>query len=200
MARKGGGVRGQTRSGPMVRGGRREAGTKMGDKARERLRAAHALASDGDHAGASAELTELAGIARKRGLHRIAVHLGTRAAAQAARAGDRDGVIAAAEVAIADAKLDGDKPRSARAFGRIIKALRAGDHDEAAERVAAKVRSELGVAAKAPSGDGPAVNRAMRRHLPKACPTCGTKVSADGVDFNDDGSVDCTVCGGVLKG
>jgi hypothetical protein len=188
------------RSGPLVRGGRREAGIKMGDKARERLRAAHAQAKAGDHAGAAAELRELAGIARKRGLHRIAVHLGTRSAAQAAKAGDRDAVVAATADAIADAKLDGDKPRSARAFGRVLKALRAGDHEEAAERVAAKVRSELGVAAKAPSGDGPPVNRAMRRHLPKTCPTCGDKVGADSVDFNDDGSVDCGTCGGVLKG
>lgn len=172
----------------------------MGEKARERLRDAHQRASEGDHAGASAELVELAGIARKRGLHRIAVHLGTRAAAQAVKAGDAESMKAITEDAIADAKLDGDKPRSARAFGRILAALKAGDHGDALEHTAQRVRTELGVAAKEPTGDGPPVNRAMRRHLPKACPTCGTQVTAEGVEFNDDGSVDCTVCGGVLKG
>ena len=198
MARQGR-LKGGMRSGPLVRGGRREAGTRLGDKARERLRAAHALASDSNHAAAAAELGELAAIARKRGLHRIAVHLGTRSAAQSARGGDLPAVTATAALAIQDAKADGDKPRSARAFGRVLNVLRDGEQAEAADALAAQVREGLGVAAKA-AKEGPTVNRAMRRTLPKSCPTCSVRVSADAVDFNDDGSVDCGVCGGVLKG
>ena len=191
-------LKGGMRSGPMVRGGRREAGTRLGDKARERLRAAHDLAKGGDHAAAATELRELAAIARKRQLHRIAVHLGTRSAGQAARGGDLESVQAAAELAIQDAKADGDKPRSARAFGRLLNALRGAEHNDAAEIIATQVREGLGVAAKA-STEAQTVNRAMRRGLPKVCPTCGTKVASDGVDFNEDGTVDCGVCGGVLK-
>jgi len=192
-------LKGGMRSGPNVRGGRREAGTRLGDRARERLRGAHDLATSGDHEAAAAELSTLAGIARKRGLHRIAVHLGTRAAAQHVRAGDLAAMNAAADQAIDDAKADGDQPRSARAFGRVVQLLASGDHEEAAEALSSRVREGLGVAAK-PPGDGPTVNRAMRRSLPKKCPTCETRVRAESVDFNDDGSADCGVCGAVLKG
>lgn len=188
------------RSGPMVRGGRREAGTKLGDKARERLRQAHELATDGKHGEAATELEAMASIARTRGLHRIAVHLGTRAASQATRAGDFDGAAALTRAAIADAKADGDKSRTGRAFGRVIKALQGADQADLAGTLAVEIREGTGVVAKAAEGEPASVNRAMRRRLPKACATCGSKVDGDAVSFNEDATVDCPVCGGILKG
>ncbi len=184
----------------MVRGGRREAGTKLGDMARERLRGAHELATAGSHAEAAAELGAMAEIARGRGLHRIAVHVGAGAASQAAKAGDFDGAARFTRAAIEDAKADGDKPRTARAFGRVIRALQDADQGELATTLGAEIRAGAGIGAKVADGEPAKVNRSMRRSLPKACPTCGSKVDADAVVFNEDASVDCPVCGDVLKG
>lgn len=184
----------------MVRGGRREAGTKLGDKARERLRGAHELATSGKHGEAAEELGAMAEIARKRGLHRIAVHMGTRAASQASKAGNFDQAAELTRAAIDDAKADGDKPRTAQAFGRVIRALQAADQGELASTLGGEIRAGTGIGAKVAEGEPAAVNRAMRRRLPKACPTCGSKVDAKAVSFNEDSSVDCPVCGGVLKG
>lgn len=186
------------RAGPLVRGGRREASTKLGDKLRERLRAAYALADRGASAEAAAELGEVAGIASGRGLNRIAVHVGVRAALHAARANDLDAARNWATAAIAAAKAEGDKARSARAFGLLIRGLRA-DHPAVAEELAQQVRAGVGIAAKEEAGEAPKVNRAMRRHLPKACPTCDAPVDPEQVAFNEDASVDCPVCGDVLK-
>ena len=184
----------------MVRGGRREAATKLGEKARERLRGAHQLATQGDHAAAADEFAAMAAIARKRGLHRIAVHVGVRAATQATKAGNFELATSLTRDAIDDAKAAGDKPRAARAFGRVIRALREADQAELASTLADEIRASIGVGAKVSEGEPAKVNRAMRRRLPKACPTCGSKVDADAVSFNEDGSVDCPVCGSVLKG
>lgn len=183
-----------------MRGGRREAGTKLGDKARERLRSAHGLATSGEHGEAATELGAMAEIARTRGLHRIAVHMGTRAATQAAKAGNFDQAAELTRAAVADAKIDGDKPRTAHAFGRVIRALQAAEQGELASSLGSEIRSGTGISAKVAEGEPAAVNRAMRRRLPKACPTCGSKVDGAAVSFNEDSSVDCPVCGGVLKG
>ena len=183
-----------------MRGGRREAGTKLGEKARERLRRAHQLATDGDHGAAASELGAMAEIARNRSLHRIAVHMGTRGATQAAKAGQFDQAAELTRAAIEDAKADGDKPRTARAFGRVLRALKAADQGDLASTLAGEIRTGTGISAKVEEGQPAAVNRAMHRRLPKACPTCGSKVDAAAVSFNEDASVDCPICGAVLKG
>ena len=51
-----------------------------------------------------------------------------------------------------------------------------------------------------PSKPGAAVNRKMRRGLPKVCSTCGAPVESAKIEFEEDGSADCRYCGAVLTG
>ena len=68
----------------------------------------------------------------------------------------------------------------------------------AADEVEAAVRAQIGVTPRQP--EEVAVNRSMRRHLPARCSACGAGVDAEQVRFNEDGSVDCEVCGSIVTG
>lgn len=178
-------------------GGRRTEGGKLGERAKARLQEAHALLADGAHGDAAAAFDEMAGIALGRDMPRVACRLAVRGAQGHAHAGDAEAMRASAARALEAARLDNDKSRSARTFGDLVATLRETGQDELAEQVAQAVREGLGAAPR-PRGEPPTVNRAMRRNLPKRCDGCGVKVDADRVEWNDDGSVDCGVCGSTL--
>lgn len=189
-------------AGPMRRGGRRGQAGALGDVARQRLREAHQLLEDGQNAEAADLFARMAGVARDRGMPRMATHLSARGAAAHARAGNAAGFREQARDAISDAKLDGDKDRAARTFGALLAEVRDSPLAEAAPELEAEVRSQLGVVPRAaPEGEGEGtVNRSMRRHLPQQCASCGAPVSGAKIRFNDDGSIDCPYCGSLLTG
>lgn len=189
-------------SGPIRRGGRRAGAGALGDVARQRLHEAHELMAGGQFPQAAALFARMAGVARERGMPRMAAHLAARAAAAHARAGDAAGFQEMASAAIADARVDGDKDRAARDFGILAEVVRDSPLASAADELEAAVRSQLGVAPRAPAAaaEGGPVNRSMRRHLPQACVSCGAPVSGAQLRFNDDGSVDCPFCGSLMTG
>ncbi len=168
--------------------------------ARQRLREANELLDGGQYAEAGDKLTSMAGVARERGMPRTATHLAARAAGAHARAGDAAGFRELLRAALSDAKVDGDKDRAARTFGALLAVVRESPLASVADDLEAEVRNQLGVLPRAAEGEGATVNRSMRRHLPQACATCGAPVVGAQIRFNEDGSVDCPLCGSVLTG
>jgi hypothetical protein len=185
-------------AGPVVRGGRRGGGG-LGPRAREQLASARALAQSGQHAEAAAAYTRMAGIARERGMPRMAATLSARAAESHARAGDRQGLVAATEAAIGDAKIEADADHASRTFGDLLSSLKETEFAGAAPEMEGAIRQALGVAPTPPPAEGtPAVSRSVRRHLPTACDACGAPVSSAELRFNDRGDADCPYCGSIL--
>jgi hypothetical protein len=178
-------------------GGRRTEGGKLGERAQEKLREAHQLMKDGQFEAAAERLEAMAQVAHKREMPRVTCWLAVRAARAHARGGNADGIERAVRHAIAAARLDNDKSRSARTFGGLVAVLRETGHDEMADRLADKVREAVGAAPRA-RAEAPTVNRAMRRNLAKRCGGCGIAVDPDQVEWNDDGTADCGICGSTL--
>ncbi len=186
-------------TGPVRRGGRRKAEHRLGDVARRRIQEAHEHLAAGEATEAADKFARTSRVADEREMPRVAAHLGAHAALAHAMADDREGFAAALDEAVAAAKKDADKDRSARLFGRILARVAETPLADAVEETRAALRTQLGVTPRAPSAD-PSVNRSMRRHLGKRCATCGAEVSEASIAFNDDGSVDCERCGSLLTG
>lgn len=186
--------------GPAVRGGKRIQEQKFGPGARAMVMEAHTQAADGRHAEATAAFAKVAGIARERGLYRMATFLGLQAALAAAKGGDQAGFVAHAEDAIGAAKLEGDAGFSSRAFGALVAALPETPFAAGAASFADAVTEAVGVRPSAAIADATTAeaSRAWRRHLPDACDACGGSVSAADIVFTEDGTADCTWCGSVL--
>lgn len=184
----------------MRRGGRRRASNRLGDVARQRLKEARGHYREGRYGEAAALFERMAGVARERDMPRVAVHLGARAAACHAQLGDAAAFETWLGHAISDAQHEGDRDRAARTFGRLVQALKESPLSEQASDVVQTVRSQLGVVPRAPELSTAPVNRSVRRHLPQKCANCGAPVNADDVEFNEDGSVDCETCGGLVSG
>ncbi len=183
----------------MRRGGRRSAENRLGAVARQRMMEGNQLFRSGDYAAAAERFERMAPVARDRGMPRVAAHLSVRAAASHAKLGAQAAFDTWLDHAIADAKQDGDKERSSRMFGKLLKVVRDSPLAGQADALEQKVRSQVGVPPKVPEGEV-VVNRSMRRHLPSKCAACGAPVEADEVEFNEDGSVDCDHCGSILQG
>lgn len=203
MGKRGRGQPGRGRmgagTGPLRRGGRRGGGAvALSTAAQERLAEASALAAAGDHSAAAEAFARLAQVARDKARPEMAAHFGARAAANSARGGDTDALRAHTQAAVTDAKVQGDKDRSARLFGQLVSAVRDSAAAEIADELEAQLRAQLGVAPRKQEGEAPVVNRAMRRQLPAACSACGTGVQADLVVFHSEAGADCADCGSPL--
>lgn len=184
----------------MRRGGRRAAGNRLGDVARQRLQEAKEHYREGRYAEAAALFERMASVARERGMPRVATHLGARAAASHAQLGQAEAFDQWLEHAVVDAKQDGDPDRSARTFGQLLQVIEGTPLADRADAVRDTVRSQVGVTPRVPESDDTPINRSVRRHLPAKCGSCGAPVDANEVMFNDDGSVDCPTCGGLVNG
>lgn len=186
-------------AGSSVRG--RRSGQALGAKAREQLVAAHELVAAGKHLEAAPALASVAQVARQRSLPRVAARLHAEAALAHVAGGAADDGAAAAREALADAELDPARKNAARHIGDVLAALRAAEYGEV-DALEAAARTSLGVSSistTAQEGE-PTVNRAMRRRLPRTCPTCGVAVKAETSAFHAEGGADCAMCGGVLAG
>jgi hypothetical protein len=185
-------------AGPMMRGGRRPVGQRVGPGARARLLEAHELKRQGKFADAAARFTEMAAMARERGMPRMASTLSAQAAQCHAQAGNQQGLIASTEAAIGDAKVEGDAEHSSRTFGELLGSLSGTQFGAAAPQFEGAIRNALGVAPAMNAGAGADVNRTMRRQIPAECEGCGAPVSSADVKFNDTGHADCPYCGSIL--
>lgn len=185
--------------GPMRRGGRRSAGNRLGDVARQRLMEAHQRYQDGQYAEAAERFGRMAEVARERNMPQIAAHLSAKAAASHAQLGDAGQMRSWLDRAVSDARQVTDKDRTARTFGTLVQVLRGSPLAGSADEIEAELRQQLGVTPKASEGGG-TVNRSMRRQLPQRCSACGAPVSGAEVQFNEDGSADCNFCGSILTG
>lgn len=186
--------------GPAVRGGKRIQEQKFGPGARAMVADAHALAGEGRLPEATSAFAKVAGIARERGLHRMATFLGLQAALCAAKAGDQDGFVQNAEHAIGTAKLEGDAGFSARVFGSLVVALAETPFAAGSASFADAVTEAVGVRPSVAIAEAATAeaSRSWRRHLPDACDGCGGAVSGADIVFTEDGTADCTWCGSVL--
>lgn len=191
---------GMVGTGPLRRGGRRGVGGRLGDVARDRMQQARAHYRAGAYAEAAQLFERMAGVARERDLPRVAVHLGVRAAACHAQLGNAEAFDTWVAHALADAAQEGDRDRSARTFGRLVQEMKDTPLASRSDDLVQSVRSQLGVVPKAPERSEVKVNRAVRRHLPKVCASCGAPVDPDTIEFNEDGSVDCDTCGALVSG
>ena len=201
-------------AGPQMRGGRRPGGQKVGSGARQRLLEAHELKNSGRFAEAAVKFTELATMARERGMTRMAATLSAKAAQCHAQSGNQQGLISNTELALGDAKMEGDADHSSRTFGELLGSLVGTPFGGAVPQLEGAIRNALGVVPKVPVrpagsvgiadalGAGAAlasdVNRTMRRQIPAECGSCGAPVMAADVKFNDAGHADCPYCGCIL--
>ncbi|MEZ4241741.1 MAG: hypothetical protein R3F59_37455 [Myxococcota bacterium] len=187
------------RTGPALRGGRRQQRGGLGEKAREQLQQARALAEAGKFAEAAASYDRMAGIARERDMPRMASTLSAKAAQNHAKAGDRQGLVASTEAAIGDAKQEGDAGHAARTFGDLVGSLGGTSFASAAPDIEGAIRQALGVSpAAAPTPEASGLGRSQRRNLPTACDACGAPVSAGDLRFDERGDADCPYCGSIL--
>jgi hypothetical protein len=184
-------------AGPAMRGGRRQAGQRLGPGARQQLQEAHQLKQSGRFAEAAAKFDTMGGIARERGMSRMSAWLFAQAAQCHAKAGDRRALVSSTENAISDARLEGDARHSARTFGELVGSLDGTPFAGAKGDIEGAIRNALGVAPSV-GGEPVAVNRSQSRGLPTECDGCGAPVSASLVKFTEDGHADCPYCGSVL--
>jgi hypothetical protein len=190
-------------AGPMMRGGRRAGGQKLGEGARARLLEAHQLKKAGRFAEAAAKFSEMAAMARERDKPRMASYLGAQAAQCHAQAGDQQGLVQATELALSDARTEADPEHSSRTFGELLSSLSGTAFAGAAPQFDSAIRTALGVAPHTPTAaavtpNRTAPNRTQQRHLPTECGSCGAPVSATEVKFNESGHADCPYCGCIL--
>lgn len=183
-------------TGPMVRGGRRVQEQKLGPKARTLLLEAHQHRRNNQFTEAASELSAVAAIARERAMVRMASFLSAQAAICCAKAGDQQGLIAATELAITDAKIEGDADYSSRTFGALLASLEGTPFSNVAVDLDKAIRTALGTVPQAQIKAAP--NRSMQRHLPTECASCGATFTAGDVSFHDTGRADCPSCGSVL--
>jgi len=189
------------RAGPQRAGGARKAG-RLPPAAQARLKQAHAQRQSGENQAAAATFLEMASGANDRAKHGMAAHLAMEGARALVAAGDEAGAVEATQAAVRYAAPMRETARFARKFGRLVARLREGGHDAAADAIEAEASERLGVQ-KLPAPDAsaaPPVNRAMRRSLPRSCPTCGAPVASEKTTFTEAGTADCRFCGVVLTG
>ena len=170
-----------------AQGGARK-GTRLPPQVQERVKAARLKAKAGDFTDACELFAKLAEKAHERGRHRMALHMALRTAFNQGRAGN--------DAATYGAPIQ-NQTAVGRRFGRLVHQLNKADLDGCATAVEAQALQLLGLT-KLPRGEGAnTVNRARRRKLPKACPTCAAPVEIEAVEFDDEGA-DCPDCGGEL--
>ena len=186
------------RSGPARRGGKRRA--RIAPQAAEALKKAHGLKTSGDYGAAASAFADLASAAAGRGDDVVACHLAYQSAKCSFRDGDSDGAMTRLDTAITHAMSVQNRTKFARKFGRLARVLRDLGHTSEADQVVTLVKERMGLSKLPKQGDPPPVNRAMRRALPKSCPSCGARVETAEIFFNEDSSADCRTCGSVLTG
>jgi hypothetical protein len=186
------------RSGPARRGGKRRA--QISPEASQALKQAHAHKRAEAYSEAAPLFADLAKGAAAKGNNAMATHLAYQSAKCRFREGNLDEAMAQVELAVGHATAAQNPTKFARKFGRMIKALRARELEAQADQVSAMVQERMGLSKLPKQGDPPPVNRAMRRRLPKACASCGTRVDTAEIFFNDDSSADCRMCGSALTG
>lgn len=184
-------------TGPMLRGGRRTE-QKLGPKLREKLLEGMKEEGDGAFAQAAAKLSEVAAIARERGMARVASSLSARAARCCAKGGDQAGMLAATELAIGDARLEADAEHASRTFGDLLVTIDGSSLSNLAPEIEAAIRSALGTAPQRERPKAGAPNRNLQRHLPSECPACGLKITAEELLFDGTGRADCPACSTIL--
>lgn len=191
-------------AGPQMRGGRRPGGQRVGQAARARLLAAHELKGAGKFAEAAEEFTTMAAMARERGMPRMAATLSAKAAQCHAQAGNQQGLVSSTELALGDAKMEGDADHASRTFGELLSSLGGTAFSGAVPQFEGAIRNALGVAPKMRATDAveasanAAGGRSQRRTIPAECGSCGAPVSASDVKFNASGDADCPYCGCIL--
>lgn len=165
----------------------------LGEAARDAMRAAVAKQEAGEHAAASEGYLEMARVAESRGKPASAAHLAVKGALSAHAGGDADAALTAGREGLTLAAGVAEQRRVARKFLPLITAL--GD---AGEGFGDEVKKAFGLKVLPAVGDSIQPNRAQRRALPKACPTCGEAVDRSSVELQDDGALDCGLCGDAI--
>lgn len=186
------------RAGARGKGGRaggKEGKRQLGPRAREAVREAVEL-GEKDPAGGATRFLELAEIAEKRGMSRVAAFLALRASRLRIQAKDASGALDAGRAAVGFAEGVSDTKRVGRFFARTCKVLKKLDSG-AGDELASHARKQLGLK-KLPDGERIKPNRSQRRSLAKECNGCGTPIDGASIEFEDDGTVDCPECGADL--
>lgn len=181
------------RAGPPRKGGSRDA--TLPDKVRTQLREARAAEKAGDRAGAATRFADLASQSHAAGFAVPATRFQLHAAHLLAET-DAAAALAAGTTAAGYAVDMPLRRRAVRQIAKLVKRLEAGGHAAEAEALTAATLAALEVTTLK-GGDPIPVNRAQRRMLPKTCLECGSSVSADDVEFDEDGAV-CPTCGAGL--
>lgn len=189
---------GGMRGGAAMRGGERQANAKLPPKAREAFQAASKLKQAGKFSEASEAFHRLSTMATERHMPVMATRLAVQSAVCLIEGGDVAGGEAAAKRAIELGATVGDKRRAGRKLHQFFEKLRSNGHEAVAEELEGFARTTLGLKQLPGSESNTSVNRSQRRLLPKACGTCGAAVDSDDVDWNEDSTADCKLCGSNL--
>jgi hypothetical protein len=169
----------------------------LGDGARQALLDAYAAADAGRHGDAADAFEALAKTAADRGKPAAAAHISVHGALAALAGDDLSRAVAIGEAGLELSAGVADQRRVARKFWPFVDALKAADADAGASFLEA-TRTAFGLKLIPRPGEQVKPNRAQRRALPKACPTCGHPIDAADVHFHDDGTLDCAVCGAAI--
>lgn len=182
------------RTGPLTTGGRRREG--MSPHGREQIAEVWGLARGDKHAEAAEAFAQLAARADARGDAALAMHLQIEAARAFERAGNADQVAEAGKTAVGYAAKAQARPKAARKLARLVQGLREAEKTDLADALEADAKERLGLS-NLPDAkrEAPSINRAMRRSLPKSCPTCGMALSAESLELSEDALADCGYCG-----
>lgn len=188
------------RTGPLTSGGRRREG--LSAHGRAQLVEANGLLSKGKEVEAAESFSHLAEKTNERGDHAIAMHLQLEAARALNRTGQRDEGVEAARTALGYAAQAQLRQKASRKVASFVYDLRDAGHTEAADALEASTKEKLGVNSL-PERDeltGPTINRAMRRSLPKSCPSCGMRIDPDKLEVSEEALADCGYCGAPVTG
>lgn len=197
MSRQPRGTMSRSMSNQRGRGGKAggKAGKRtLGEGVREALLAAVAQAEAGQHADAANAMRDIAQTAGNRGKPAAAASISVQGAQAALAGGDQQLALSIAQAGVELSAGVAETRRVARKFAPFIDALAAVDADAAAS-FEASTRSAYGLKLIPRPGATVKPNRAQRRSLPKACPCCGVKLDASTIEFVDDGTLDCPLCG-----
>lgn len=195
MGRRGRGMASGLRTGPLTSGGRRR--EELSPHAKDQLASAHGLATQGKDTEAADAFSHLAAKLNERGDHAIAMHLQLAAARALGRIGRPAEGVQAANTALSYATQGQIRQKATRKVAQLAYELRDAGHGEAAEEIEAAAKEKLGVKSlpTREEASGPTINRAMRRSLPKRCPTCAMPIDPDRLEVSDDALADCGYCG-----
>lgn len=178
-----------------VRGRGGKAGGKagkrtLGDGARQAMTEAFA----NKDAGA---LVELATIAGQRGRPAASAHLAVQAGLLALESGDVEASVEHARKGIELAEGVANKRRVSRKFWPLLDALAEKDA-AAADALRGEIKTRFGLKLVPRAGKTITPNRSQRRALPKFCGSCGAPIDKSTVEFVEDGTLDCALCGDAI--